>query len=65
MSRVIFICDGCGKQEYGWFGYGNAAHKPEDWYIRKDDDGPQIACSRGCIDAVSAKSGKTSVVLPV
>jgi hypothetical protein len=65
MSRVIFVCDGCGKQEDGWFTINGTAAKPEGWYGRRDDDGTQIACSRECIDAVAAKSGKTRVVLPI
>ena len=64
MSKVIFHCDGCGKQEEGGFS-NDAWHKPERWFQRSDDDGPQIACSRECIDKISAKSSKTGVVLPV
>ena len=61
---VEYICDGCGKRESGshnglrWF-------KPYGWYQRGDDDGPQEACSRECIEKVAEKTGKTSVVLPV
>jgi hypothetical protein len=61
---VKFICDGCGKETIvgkypgGWF-------KPNSWYERSDKDGAQIACSRECIESIAAKSGKTSVVLPV
>ena len=68
MARVIFICDGCGKQEDGVFGSMCEAHKPPDWYARRDGDGArevQIACSRRCIDTVAAQSGKTRVVLPI
>lgn len=64
MARVIFICDGCGKQEDGYFGHNGSAHKPHDWYIRGDDDGVQISCSRECIKTVSEKSGKNSLVMP-
>lgn len=61
---VEYICDGCGKREpatnngRNWF-------KPSAWYQRSDDEGPQVACSRECIDAIAEKTGKTSVVLPV
>jgi len=61
-----FICEGCGKRapaEYvkhggpGWF-------KPSSWYQRQDEDGPQDACSRECIEKIAKESGKTGVVLP-
>jgi hypothetical protein len=58
------ICDGCGKREpmesngMHWF-------KPRDWFERHDGDGTQTACSRECIDKIAAKTGKTSVVLPI
>jgi len=38
--------------------------KPWDWFIRTDEDGDQIACSRPCIDIIAKESGKTQVVLP-
>ena len=65
MARVIFVCDGCGKQEDGFFSRHGDAFKPADWYARTDDDGTQLACSRPCIDKIAKASGKTSVVLPV
>ena len=61
-----FICDGCGKEapaEYvrnggpGWF-------KPRSWFQRQDEDGPQDACSRECVEKIAKESGKTGVVLP-
>lgn len=61
---VKFICDGCGKEATG-SGMRGAWYKPDDWYSRCDEDGPQIACSRDCIEIIAAKSGKTSFVLPV
>jgi hypothetical protein len=65
MARVIFVCDGCGTQQDGHFGGFLEAHKPPGWFARRDEDGVQVACSRTCIDAIAAKSGKTSVVLPI
>lgn len=62
-----FICDGCGKRAtavhyprgaHGW-------HKPGSWFQREDEDGPQDACSRECVDLIAQKSGKTRVVLPL
>lgn len=61
---VIFVCDGCGNQEAGIY-VGHNWHKPALWFERADEDGAQIACSRECIDKISKKTGKTSVVLPV
>ncbi len=58
-----YICDGCGKRTKAthngcdWF-------KPNTWFQRSDDDGPQDACSRECIEEVSKETGKTAVVLP-
>ena len=60
---VIFVCDGCNRQEegdkrpHGWF-------KPLQWFSRRDDDGEQHACCRACIEQVAKTSGKTKVVLP-
>jgi hypothetical protein len=68
MARVIFICDGCGKQGDGYFGQLCEAHKPSDWFARRDKDGErevQIACSRRCIGIVASKTGKTACILPV
>jgi hypothetical protein len=59
-----FICDGCGKREPGYFN-GLNWFKPSDWYERTDEDGPQTACCRACIEKVSEKTGKTKVVLPI
>ena len=61
---VEYICDGCGKRERGMHN-GRDWFKPSHWYQRADNDGPQEACSRECIDAVAEKTGKTSVVLPI
>ena len=61
---VEYICDGCGSRApashngLNWF-------KPPSWFQRSDEDGPQDACSRECVDVVAAKTGKTRVVLPV
>lgn len=58
-----FICDGCGKRAAGIW-YGQEWHKPASWYVRADEDGPQLACSRECIEKIADKTGKTKVVLP-
>ena len=62
---VIFKCDGCGRQEEGWFNSMGKATKPNHWYQRSDKDGTQVACSRRCIETVAELSGKTACVLPV
>ena len=59
-----FICDGCGKREPGYWN-GQYFSKPDKWYLRSDEDGPQVACSRTCIDVIAEATGKTSGVLPV
>ncbi len=58
------ICDGCGKEENGEYA-NHSWHKPHQWYERKDEDGPQTACSRQCIDLIAKKTGKTDLVCPV
>lgn len=62
-----FICDGCGKEvAAAFYRKGDAGwHKPRSWFQRQDDDGPQDACCRECIEKIAAKSGKTGVVLPI
>lgn len=61
------ICDGCGKRAAmvywtrGAFGW----HKPDSWYQRQDEDGPQDACSRECIAKIAEKTKKTGTVLPL
>lgn len=59
-----FVCDGCGK-ECTAFWNGHDYFKPASWFQRADDDGPQDACSRECIEKIAEKSGKTKVVLPI
>jgi len=59
-----FICDGCGKRAPA-FQNGGDWFKPRDWFERGDEDGVQTACSRDCIEKIAAKTGKTSVVLPI
>ncbi len=61
---VEFTCDGCGKKAAGFYA-GQGWHKPRIWYERSDKDGAQTACSRECIEKISAKIGKTKVVLPI
>lgn len=58
------ICDGCEKREE-MFHNGRNWYKPSTWFERSDDDGIQIACSRECIEKISNKTGKTSLVLPI
>lgn len=65
MSKVIFVCDGCGCQEEGFFNGNGDAVKPRHWFQRSDKEGVQMACSRTCIDKVAKQSGKTSLVSPI
>ncbi len=60
-----FICDGCGRREPGQANRFGDWFKPSHWFQRADADGTQTACSRECIEKVAAKSGKTSIVLPI
>lgn len=60
-----FICDGCGKHEAADITESGDYVKPWHWFARRDKDGPQVACSRECINKVAAATGKTSVVLPL
>ena len=64
---VKYICDGCGIERPAKFykTNPNVWFKPENWFQRSDEDGIQDACSRTCIDIISSKSGKTTVVIPV
>jgi len=59
-----FICDGCGKREPADI-QGGEYHKPWHWFGRRDGDGPQVACSRECIEKVAKETGKTALVRPV
>ena len=58
-----YICDGCGKEavaianRHDWL-------KPHNWFQRSDEDGPQDACSRECIEKIAEQSGKTPCVAP-
>ena len=61
---VIYICDGCGKQEPA-LDMPHGAFKPPNWFARGDKDGTQYACSRECIEIVAKKTGKTDLVLPI
>lgn len=64
--QCTFRCDGCGATAPGEFGRGSLGwHKPGHWYMRSDDNGPQIACSRKCIDIASKAAGTSPVVLPI
>jgi hypothetical protein len=60
-----FICDGCGKEAPATYGVTGQAFHPPSWFQRSDDDGPQHACCRKCIDKIAAETGKTRVILPV
>ena len=60
-----WICDGCGKEEPAVF-YPNGDrlwHKPEHWYSRADEQGPQDACSRACADKVAETTGRKPKVV--
>lgn len=59
-----FTCDGCGEKRPGAYHHGSW-FKPHDWFERADDDGPQTACSRACVDRVAKKTGKHNVILPI
>jgi hypothetical protein len=59
-----FTCDGCGEEESGYYANGHW-FKPHSWFERSDEDGPQTACSRRCIETIAAKTGKTPCVLPI
>jgi len=59
-----FICDGCGKEQFAGYN-GRDWVKPKLWFQRSDDDGPQDACSRECIDKISKLTGKTRIILPI
>lgn len=59
-----YICDGCGKRVKATHN-GLRWLKPPSWFQRSDEDGPQDACSRECIEKIAKESGKTGVVLPI
>lgn len=59
-----WICDGCGKREKADHN-GRDWIKPRLWFQRSDDDGPQDACCRECVDKIAEKTGKTGCVLPI
>jgi hypothetical protein len=61
---VTWECCGCGKKQQGSFGKNGDAFKPHSWFMRGDEDGVQVTCSRECIEKVAAASGKTPCVLP-
>ena len=62
---VIYVCDGCGKQEPADRSARGDAIKPRLWFGRMDKDGEQFACSRECVDKVAKATGKTDLVLPI
>lgn len=64
-AQCVFRCDGCGCRAPGESSRRGDWFKLSSWYQRVDEDGIQLACSRECIDKIAAKSGKTSVVLPI
>lgn len=63
---VKFICNGCGKEEEGHYD-GRIWHKPGHWFSRNVDGGKSEvhACSRGCIELIDRKEGKSVPVLPI
>lgn len=65
--QAMIRCDGCGKvQPMVFYAQGDRNfHKPDSWFMRCDEEGAQIACSRQCIDTVAKKTGKTAVVIPI
>lgn len=64
--QVTFRCDGCGLTAPGVFSsHSQAWHKPSHWYQRSDDKGPQLACSRQCIQTASANAGTSPAILPI
>jgi len=60
-----YICDGCGEREPAVVSGGSHEWtKPPKWYQRRDEDGPQDACSLRCIETIAKKTGKSRMVLP-
>lgn len=58
-------CDGCGLVRRGAMSGDKRWVKPWEWFSRADAEGIQDACSRDCVDAIAAKTGKSRVVLPL
>ena len=56
---VEVTCDGCGKKQTM-----RRLEKPREWFIREDEDGIQLACSRPCVEETARVTGKTGLVLP-
>ena len=61
-----YVCDGCGKESPAARYENNTTRwfKPHEWFQRGDKDGIQDACSRECVEKVSVKTGKSSLVSP-
>ena len=60
-----YICDGCGKEESGYYN-GLNWFEPHTWYAKNTEDKKCIhACSRSCIKIASEKYKTHDVVLPV
>lgn len=61
-----YICDGCGKRQRADFLItGVGWKKPQDWFQRQDERGPQDACSRECVRVIADKTNGTRIVLPL
>lgn len=56
---VIFVCDGCGKREPGYYN-GRYWCKPLKWYSKNINNGDSAvhACDRQCVDKVNAREKK-------
>jgi len=65
---VIFKCDGCGKEEHGFYS-GRSWLKPAKWYARNIQidgyDDQLLACSRNCMDKIDEEMGEKVPVIPV
>lgn len=66
MTSVTIKCDGCQREAQAeWSKHSQSWHKPRSWYQRSDEDGPQVACCRKCLEQVAKDTGKSPCVLPV
>ena len=60
---VIFICDGCKKEDPGQFNeFSRRQEKPDQWFRSADQDGERLACSRECIEGIFRTTGKSRLV---
>lgn len=63
---VKFICEGCGKEEPGYYN-GRNWFKPSSWFARNAEDGKTevLACSRECIKKADKKRGESVTIMPI